>query len=134
MRKRSGVYYIQNNSTGEQRSLKTKDEETATRLWECENNARKPAALNLELGKVYLRASDPAITTRNWQVVMDDLSSHGKESSQKRCKSEVQSQAFALLRNKKLVDTNGEDLLLVLKRGGASAHYYLLEAFFFYHT
>jgi integrase len=124
-RERSGIFYIQNNSTREQRSLKTKDKEAATRLWESENNARKAPALNLELGKVYLRACDPAMTTRTWQAVMDDLSTHGKESSQRRCRREMQSQAFALLRNKKLVETTGEDLRVVLKRGGSSANNYL---------
>ncbi len=71
-RNRSGVYYIQNNSTGEQRSLGTKDREAAKLLWECENNARKAPALNLELGKVYLRASDPAMATRTWEAAMEN--------------------------------------------------------------
>jgi hypothetical protein len=124
-RTRSGVYYIQNNSTREQRTLGTKDKETAKRLWETENNARKAPALNLELGKVYLRASDPAMASRNWQEVMDELSSHGMESSQQRCKREMLSKPFALLRGKKLVETAGEDFKTVLRRGGSSANNYL---------
>jgi hypothetical protein len=124
-RKRSGVFYIQNNSTGEQRSLGTKDKEVAKRLWESENHARKSPALNLELGKVYLRASDPAMMVRTWQVVMDELSSHGQESSQQRCKREMQSQAFSILKSKTLVETTSEDFKAVLKRGGNSANNFL---------
>lgn len=36
----NGVYYIQNNSTGEQRSLKTKDRAKAEALLKKENDAR----------------------------------------------------------------------------------------------
>jgi integrase len=124
-RKRSGVFYIQNNSTREQRSLGTKDKEQAKRLFESENNARKAPALNLELAKVYFRGADPKMSTRTWQAVMDELSSHGQESSQKRCKREMASQAFSVLKNKALVETTSEDLKAVLKRGGSAANNYL---------
>src|SRR4051794_18644270 len=57
-RKQSGVYYIQNNSTREQRSLGTTDREEAKRLWEGEHHAQKTPALNLDLGKFYPQALD----------------------------------------------------------------------------
>ena len=107
-RQRNGVYLIQNNSTGEQRSLRTKDKDEANRLLEAENNARKSPALNIELAKVYFRASDPRMESRTWQAVMDELSGHGVESSQRRCRREMQSQAFSIIRDKKLVDTRND--------------------------
>jgi hypothetical protein len=67
---RRAVYYIQNNRTGEQTSLRTKDEQEAKRLLEVHNLAGKGTALNLELGKVYLRAADPKMASRTWQAVM----------------------------------------------------------------
>lgn len=54
-RRRTGVYYLQNNHTKEQRSLRTADKATAERLLNAENEAREPAALNLELGRVYIK-------------------------------------------------------------------------------
>ena len=61
------VYYIQNNSTGERESLRTKDKQEAERLLEVRNSAGKATALNLELGKVYLRAADPKMASRTAQ-------------------------------------------------------------------
>jgi hypothetical protein len=49
----------------------------------------------------------------------------GKESTQARCKREMESKAFALLRDKRMVETTPEDLKAVLKRGGAATNHYL---------
>ena len=109
-RRRGGFYYAENNSTGEQRSLKTKDKQEAKRLVEVHNSTSKARALNLELGKVYLRAADPKLASRTWQVAMDELSSHGIESTQSRCKREMQSRAYDLIRAKPIIETTAEDL------------------------
>jgi len=58
------VYYVQNNSTGGRESLRTKDEQEAKRLLDVRNSAGKATALNLELGKAYLRAADPKLASR----------------------------------------------------------------------
>jgi integrase len=122
---RRRVYYIQNNRTGEQTSLRTKDEQQAKRLLEVHNSTGKATALNLELGKVYLRAADPKMASRTWQSAMDELSSHGIEATQARCKREMQSRPLDLIRNKPIVETTGEDLKAVLKRGGVATNHYL---------
>jgi hypothetical protein len=46
---RGTVYYVQNNQTGEQKSLRTKDEQQARRLLEVHNSTGNAPALNLEL-------------------------------------------------------------------------------------
>lgn len=125
MFRRNGVYYLHNNATGVQRSLGTKDKEQAKRLFAAENHAKQETALNLELGKVYLRGADPKLATRVWQEVMDELSSHGKPASQARCKREMDSPAFSVIRNKLLVETTGDDLRAVLNKGGSAANNYL---------
>ena len=56
---------------------------------------------------------------------MNELGSHGKESSQERCKRELKSKAFDIIRNKIIIETTGEDLRAVLKRGGAATNNYL---------
>src|ERR1035437_1312139 len=97
MYKRGNVYYIQNNQTREQRSLNTTDKETAQRLLDTENQARQAPALNLQLGKVYMTNADPKMATRSWQEAMNELNSHGKESSQNRCQRELKSKAFDII-------------------------------------
>ena len=124
-RRKNGVFYLHNNATGEQRSLRTSDRAEAEKLLTAENEARKDSALNLELGKVYIRAADPEMAKRTWQAVMDDLSSHGKEQTQARCKREMASKAFDIIRDKPLIQTTAEDLKAVLKRGGAATNNYL---------
>ena len=111
MYKRGNVYYIQNNQTREQRSLGTTDKETAQKLLDTENQARQAPALNLQLGKVYMTNADPKMATRSWQEAMNELGSHGKESTQKRCQRELKSKAFDIIRNKIIIETTGEDWL-----------------------
>ena len=122
---REKVYYLQNNSTGDQKSLRTKDKQEAKRLLEIHNAAGRATALNLELGRAYLRAADPKIASRTWQAAMDELSSHGIESTQTRCRREMRSKAYDLIREKPIVETTREDLKAVLKRGGRATNHYL---------
>jgi integrase len=124
---RGGYYYIQNNQTGEQRSLGTTDKGEAKRLFSAENQANSsPADLNLQLGRVYIRNASPKMATRTWQEAMDEMSSHGKkESTQARCKREFKSKPYDIIRNKPIVQTTSDDLKLVLKRGGSATNNYL---------
>ena len=43
MYRRGDIYYLQNNSTGEQRSLRTNDKAEAKRILDAENQARQGA-------------------------------------------------------------------------------------------
>ena len=82
-KRKNGIWYLQSTSNNaKQRSLKTKDEDAARDLLAAENKALSSPALNLELAKVYAKGSDPMLAKRIWQAVMDELASHGKESSQ----------------------------------------------------
>jgi hypothetical protein len=76
-------YYIQNNSTREQRCLHTSDKNEAKRLLDAANQARQTPAMNLQLGKVYIAHADPKMATRAWQEAMLELSSHGTRNEQK---------------------------------------------------
>jgi integrase len=118
-------YYIQNNATREQRCLFTSDKEQAQRILDAENQARQTPALNLQLGKVYIANADPNMATRTWTEAMNELSSHGKEVSQKRYARELNSTAFDIIRKKPIIETTSEDLKAVLKRGGTAANNYL---------
>ena len=124
-RNRTGVYYLQNNRTREQQSLGTTDKGQAKRILDAKNQEQQTPALNLQLGKTYITHADPKMGTRTWQVAMDELSSHGKQSSQSRCARALKSTAFDIIRNHPIALTTAEDLKAVLKRGGAATNNYL---------
>ena len=124
-RKRTGVYYAQKNSTGEQESLRTADFAEAKKLLDAKNLAQQSASLNLQLGKAYITNADPKMGTRTWQEAMNQLASHGKQASQTRCKRALDASPFNIIRDKVIATTTAEDLQAVLKRGGAATHNYL---------
>ena len=72
-RKNGGRYYIHDDATGKQDSLHTTDRATALRLVHSRNEAEQQPAVNLQIARAYLAASDKQIATRNWQFVMDEL-------------------------------------------------------------
>jgi hypothetical protein len=119
------TFYIENTITGEQKSLGTTDETTAQRLLNAQNEARHNPEMNLQLGKVYMTNADPKTKTRIWQEAMDELSSHGKESSRSRCARALKSTVFDIIRNKPIIDTTGEEFRFILQRGGAATKNYL---------
>lgn len=70
---RKGIFYAQNNSTGRQESLRTKDRQEADNLLAAKNTAERNRHVNLALAKVYFSASDPKLATRTWKEVMAHL-------------------------------------------------------------
>jgi integrase len=118
--RRNGVYYSQDSASGQQKSLRTRDETEAHRLLNAMNEAQRQPVLNLHLARAYLTASDPAFVERTWQTVMDQLQARGKDSSRERYASVFQSEAFNGLRNKKLLETTADDFFAVFKDGKVS--------------
>ena len=58
-RKKGGRYYLHDDVTGKQESLGTCDRSTAIRLFHSKNEATKQPAVNLQIARAYLAASDP---------------------------------------------------------------------------
>ena len=69
----SGIFFIQDNTTGRQESLKTRDRETARRIFNARNEAHQQPAINLQIARAHLMASDPAFMQRTWQNIMDQI-------------------------------------------------------------
>jgi integrase len=120
MFRRNGVYYSQDTATGQQKSLRTRDEAEATSLLYAFNEAQRQPVLNLHLARAYLTASDPAFVERTWQTVMGQLQARGKDSSRDRYASVFKSPDFDLLRHKKLLETTADDFFAVFKDGKVS--------------
>jgi len=113
--RRNGIYYSQDSATGQQKSLRTRDETEALQLINAHNEAHRQPVLNLHLARAYLTASDPAFVERNWQTVMEQLQARGKDSSRERYASVFKSPSFDGLRHKKLLETTADDFFAVFK-------------------
>jgi integrase len=124
-RKKGGRYYIHDDATGKQESLGTSDRVTALRLFHSRTEAEKQPAINLQIARAYLAASDPAISTRNWQFVMDEMVKLKQGETQRRWKTAIKDKAFDGLRNLPLLETHPEHFLRVLEAGKVSTNVYL---------
>ncbi len=123
--RRRDVYYLQDSRTGKQQSLETKDKNEALRLLEIKRQSTADTGFNQIVLKTCLTTQDPLMARRTWQTVMDQIQTHGKESSRKRYTRALKSKAFARLRNVKLVETNADDFLAILNRAKVSDAHHL---------
>jgi hypothetical protein len=124
-RKNGGRYYIHDEVTGKQDSLHTSDRATAVRLFHSRQEAEQQPAVNLQIARAYLAASDPQITTRNWQFVMDELVKLKKDQTQHRWQTAIRDKAFDSLWHQPLLETRPEHFLRVLEAGKVSTNVYL---------
>ena len=123
--RRKSVYYAFDNQTKTFESLKTKNKAEANRLLMALNEAGRQPAMNLGLARVYLKHSDPLVSTRNWQHVLDEIIKLKSGPTQFRWQSAAKDKAFAPLLNRVLIETQAEHLLAVMNRGTVSTNAYL---------
>src|SRR5208283_2823102 len=123
--RRKSVYYPFDDTTKTFTSLKTKDKSEANRLLMAINEAGKQPAMNLSLARVYLRHSDPLVTTRTWRNVLDEIIGLKTGPTQTRWKSAARDKAFDLMRDRVLIETQAEHLLAVLRSGTVSTNAFL---------
>lgn len=123
--KRGDRYYMQDSRTGKQQSLETSDRQTALRLLELKRQTAADPAYNQFVLKTCLASQDPLLPKRTWQTVMDQIQTHGKESSRCRYARAMKAKAFDRLRGVKLVETSAEDFLSLLNDGKVSVAHYL---------
>lgn len=105
MFQRGRTYWCQDNETGRQESLRTKDKDEAKTLLAARNEAHRQPSLNLQIARTYLQAGDPEIGTRDWQVVMDELAKTRSGSTRSRYEGAAKDAAFDLLRHVPLMET-----------------------------
>jgi hypothetical protein len=84
----NGVFYRQDNESGKQWSLRTKDRRAAEKLLHVQNEAHRLPTLNVTMARAYLSAHDAKLSTRTWSAVMREIGTHGIASSQERCARE----------------------------------------------
>jgi integrase len=123
--RRKSVYYAFDDTTKKFTSLKTKDKAEANRLLMAMNEAGQQPAMNLSLARVYLRHSDPLVSKRTWQHVIDEIIAIKQGPTQTRWISANKDKAFDLIRDRVLIETQPEHLLAVLRAGSVSTNAFL---------
>jgi integrase len=124
-REATGRYYIHDDLTGKQESLHTKDRETAQRLFHSRSEAEKQPAINLQIARAYLAATDSQISTRTWQYVMDEMVKLKKGETQRRWLVAIKDKALNGIRNLPVLQTRPEHFLRALEAGKVSTNVYL---------
>ena len=125
MFRRGKVFWCQDNETGKQESLRTKDKDEAKTLLAARNEAHRQPSLNLQIARTYLQAGDPEVATRDWQIVMDELAKTRSGSTRTRYEGAAKSDAFDIIRHVPLMETNAQHFLRVLETGTVSTNVYL---------
>jgi integrase len=126
-RRKNGIYYVEDKTTGKQSSLKTKDRGEAEQLLAANNQSESMPYMCRELAKVYIKGSNPNLLKYTWQDVLEDIYKGQHGSSLDRWQRFGKSKPLDSLRALKLFETRSEDILAVLRhpRAGSSCNNYL---------
>src|SRR5213083_1033691 len=116
-RKHGGRFYVDDNITGKQESLKITDRTEALRVLHAKNEAEKQPAINLQIARAYLVAGDPAIGTRTWQAAMEAVVKLKQGSTRERWQAAIHDKAFEVIRRLPILETRPEHFLRVLQLG-----------------
>ena len=120
--RRGHVYWCQDNDTGRQQSLRTKDRLLAERLLHARNEAQQQPFINLQIARAYLLASDPRIGERNWQDVMDEAVKLKQGVTRLRWEAATKDKALDRLRRLPLLETRADHFLRALEDGTVSTN------------
>jgi len=123
--RRNGIFFIEDSVTRKQNSLQTRDKVAAQRIFNARNEAHLQPAINLQIARAYLTASDPLMAKRTWQHVMEAIIGIKTGENQIRWKVVAKSRKFDSLRQRLLITTQAEHFLLVLQLGTVSTNVYL---------
>jgi integrase len=125
LRHASGVWYMEDNETRHQQSLCTRDGTEAKRLLLAKNEAHRQPAINVQIARAYLSASDPSLITRTWQDVMEALVAHKRGTNQERWLRAINDPNFDTIRNLPLIETRADHLLNVMEDKKVSSNVFL---------
>jgi integrase len=124
-RKKTGIFFLEDRFNKKQASLKTRDKTEAIRILHARNEAQQNPAINLQIARAYLMASDLPVVKRTWQHVLDEIIKLKSGPTQYRWQSAAKDKAFDLIRSRLLIETQAEHFLKVLRKGTVSTNAYL---------
>jgi integrase len=118
--KRGSVFYSEDRETGQQKSLKTRDEAEAQRIIQAKNDAVNLPQMNLVMAKTYLSAQDPKMITRTWSDVFTRFCDRSNPKTRMRHERVIRTKAMQFLNSKRLIETTADDLFAALKMSASS--------------
>ena len=124
-RNKGGRYYLHDGVTGKQESLHTSDRARALRLLHARKEAEEQPAINLQIAKAYLAATDKNFVNRTWREVMTEFVKTKSGSNRTRSERAVMDKCFDYIRDEQLIETRSEHFLRVLEAGKVSTNNYL---------
>jgi len=127
--KRGNRFYAQHRVTGEQRSLKTSNQEHAEELLFALNQSQESASQARNLAMVYLRRSDPEALLRTWSDLFEAFAQNRKESCRERVRRAFRPESLCQVLNLKLVDTRPQPFIAILRSCKRSTQYHVRLAF-----
>ncbi len=125
MFKRGAVFWAEDVSTGQQRSLRTKVRSEAVRLLHGRNEAHAVPFANLQMARAYMMAADPNAATRTWKDVFETIIKLKHGETQRRWRIAAQDKALPEMLQRPLIETRAEHLLRAMEIGKVSTNVYL---------
>lgn len=118
--RRGTMFYCEDRTTGQQKSLRTRDEAEAQRIVQAKNDAVKLPQMNLVMAKTYLAAQNPKMITRTWADVMERFCNRSNGNTRMRHERVVRTKPMQFLKCKRLIETTADDFFEALKLGSNS--------------
>jgi integrase len=120
-----GIFYSFDNDTKAQKSLGTKNEHEAKRLLAQLNEAQIQPAINRQIARGYLMASDEKFNERTWRYVLDMVTEQKHGPTKERWLKVGSDKALKKLWGKKLIETTPDELLKMMASGCVSTNVFL---------
>ena len=121
------MFYVEDKVDGKQKSLKTRDDAAARRIFAAMNQAAEQPQMNMTMAKAYLAGKSKEMLTRTWDDVMKSMEAAYQGSTLVRWQKQMRSAPFQALRKVPLLDTESSHFLAALehRRAGTSTHKWL---------
>lgn len=113
---RGSVYWIQNNFTRKQESLRTKDRSEAERLLHAKNEACRQPVINMQIARAYLMVADDKAATRTWAYVMSEIVKLKHGETLRRWLVAIKDKELDSIRNLPLLETQAEHFLRAMEK------------------
>jgi len=123
--RRGNVWWCQDNETGKQQSLKTKDESEAIELLIAMNKPSQNAGFHRQMARTHLLVADERGATRTWQNAFDEIIRLANGPTKARWERVKKCKSFDKIRSSIICDTKAEDFFNVLNDGKVSTNVYL---------
>ncbi len=120
MFRRGAVFHWEDRTTGQQKSLLTRNGAEARKLVQAKNEAVSQPLMNLVMAKTYLSAQDPKMITRTWADVMERFCNRSNDNTRMRHERVVRTKPMQFLKCKRLIETTADDFFEALKLGSNS--------------